>query len=184
MFVHTQDGVQSASTGTKYLKGTVRHRFTGNYNGTKEEYIRAAHSSGYGGMYKRRTLERMGVYNLKKGFGAVFTVATIATVALSGAQVLHLWNSFTADGILSHEEIVRMGVELAEFRNIPKAMSEAHQAITEDGVNLLNVAEEEGPIDELVNGGIEGAQSLLEPLAENGAGVGEFIGEVFSAFFA
>ncbi len=79
---------------------------------------------------------------------------------------------------------MRLGVEMTEFQGVSDAVSEIKAAVTEDGVNVLNAAEQPDDIDGVLGDGIDGVQDLGESAGEKLIEFGEFIGEVLEGLFS
>lgn len=149
--VQTGNGCQTLASGNKHLQGNVVHKYSGSFPGTKEDYIRAVHEKSRSGLSNKKILKSCGVKNLRKGTGAVFTAASIAAFAYSAAQVGYLWETFSADGIVTAAEWTRIGLEASEcFNPIGSTISELGRSAFDPDLDPMSVAAESGIKDSAV----------------------------------
>ncbi len=151
-FVQTGHGCQTLGTGSKHLRGQVRHRYSGTFRGSKDDYIRNVHVNSSVSYDNAEMLRKSGLQNLKIGFGAVMTAAHYASVAISATQVACLWNTFAADGVMTRSELIRIGVESSEiFVNpVGSTLSEVVKSSMNPEENLISVTEEAGYRDSVI----------------------------------
>lgn len=188
-FVHTGHGVESASTGATKLRGNLRHRYSGIYNGSKSSYVRAAHANTNVATSNDDIIARSGMKNIKKGSGSVVTLGSVlmaGSIALGAAQLVSLWNTCSSDGFWSAAEMTRFGIEASELviNPIGSSASELFKAATNPDVDLMSAAEVptgmERAVDHVFNNGDAYGSALCETAS---SGAGDFLGSLAGLLF-
>lgn len=109
-FIQCQEGIKPLEQGPQHLRGDLRHRYTGTFYGDTDNYVRNMHLTAKKTTNTKKMLKRGGVFNLKKGLGAMIAITSIGF----GLQNLaNIWDTCVMDGVISADDAVNIGLGMA-----------------------------------------------------------------------
>lgn len=161
-FVHTADGALDLDDArTAGLLKDTRTVRTGKFDGSYSEYQSRVVEASRHTHDNDEILVAAGVRDVKKQSVAAKTIkiASKACLALTALQVAVLWTQAVADGNVSQDEWVGMGMEIAEgcWNPIGDTVQEGVAAYLND-VNIVDAAQIGDNGDEVANTVIDGVE--------------------------
>lgn len=164
-FVQTGNGVQTLSSGQQHIRGNLRHKYTGSFNGDKETYARNLLYYGKEGLSNEAILRKSGVKNLKKGKGVIVSAFRLLKMGARGYSVSQVWDDCIADGVVTAEEFALLGLAIGGVR-LPNS--------------IFNGDEPDPCVEPQLGTDLETPIGLVEPEAES---VWSMLGDAFGSAF-
>lgn len=164
---HSHSAVESFGISGSRNLGSLRHRMTGTFKGNVEKYLLSLRRNNIPSVSKEQVVRSSGLKNIVMGVG---TVLTFVGTSIGAVQVVGLWDKFAADGMVTGDEFIRMGIETAEiFMNpIGSTVGEGIRA-ARDGTDIISVAEEPQLIERSVEYLLDGTTPDVVSSAANAA---------------